>query len=396
MDNNTLALLMNVDYVKEQLKYFREREWKVTDLKELRDSYMNRLGVTIVDTFTIKKGSLIFRARPNRVQKWESMSDNTNLFDNISELGINSKERTIYFGRANYPENPVFYACPSKITAIHEVAQYGRVEAAFSEYFRLVYDVNDRQIQVEKERHDEVHSKIGQFIDSEWNVVTLSEWEIQDDLKLASFVNREMLRDSRIKNIEYNAYFGESLILLAKGYKIRKSLNLIRDFIYEQFIKLDIKSQSDYVLSSFFSNLIYEVSAFKHDNSHLDLAGIMYASVAEGFRGINFVFTESTVRNNKLKFNSAEYHFIRRPSQVLINASNPSFKDKIYIDKDDWMIHGYAKCDEATGNLDWRISKLIQTKTGSWIDIVDYDGPVKIEIFSVTDNGELVPPPIEE
>jgi hypothetical protein len=340
--DNPFWMLQDPELVEERLKYFEERKWDVNEFDELYNEFLGSLGIVSMEHMTLKKGALLYRVRLN--SRYALFNDDSDLFTNVNQLGINTKERTRSFGRANIPGQPVFYACINARTAMHEVFQLARLEKRIRILTDKVDDLSSGRVQVGAGPGQGFDGIDLDALSTDFNLraFTLSTWMVQEDLRVAYYLDKEYIPAEFRKTIEWITKNSEKN--LPPSYKVRKSMKLIRDFFIKRFIKQDISSEADYMLSALCTHLVCRVGRVALGNKVYGADGVMYSSVAHGYQGINFAFSEEAIHANKIKFVSAEY---------LATIATRLESDSEFLSR-----LGKAECiSEETGELKWELFK---------------------------------------
>ena len=235
-----------------------------TSLAELDKVINNYFELIPFASGFIKKGETVFRARIN---------ENDTSFENISELGLKPKEKVKEYGRANRPEESIFYCSDNFGMACGEVLQN------FKKYY------NPRK-------------KMG--------VVTVGEWEILRDLHISPVYYSESVMAKR-KDVEYFKKHN-SEYLRAKGIIKEETLDasdLLLEFFCDEFSKKSIDSPNDYKYSVWYMWKLNRMNDLIHpqfNNQKFD--GIVYPSVVMNYQGDNIALIAIEL-DTKIKFKTA-------------------------------------------------------------------------------------------
>jgi hypothetical protein len=260
------------------------------------------------------KNIQVYRCRLSEYQSMAGWPKTDKMFSNISELGINTPERTKSFGRANSPGNPVFYACNFPMTAVHETTQWN-----LDNCFRLL---------------EKGHDVFNIHDDHDFRKVTVSQWRTTDALKGADFLNLSRGKKD-LKSLD--KYISDT-------YKVTRrelhSFKLIRKFFIDQFIKTDAITQSDYMLTAMLCDLIFEEASSNQCDA------VVYSSVVDRPEGINFAISAKAIANGKLKFAEAQVRSIEDPK----SSSRIGSSDNLNV----WLANATCPSIE-TGELIWEI-----------------------------------------
>ena len=258
------------DYIKYGLGKIKELS-NTKSFNELIPEIRRSLqSIPIVQT-TIKAGTHLARARTKSDDKPYKL---------LSEITIRNKKFVKSFGRANRPNQAIFYCSTNHEVAIKEATQWHITDFGTLISRNMLKDYNP-------------HVKF----------VTVSIWEITKDLKVASlFLNEEAMAvnpvvgffGKKLKNEERNGW----------DHKVLKSKNLILEFFSNEFAKRDIKQQSDYFLSAYYANEIHSIGEV---TSSFD--GVVYPTVALDYKGENIALIE-TAYKDKLEFVKAYHNYV--------------------------------------------------------------------------------------
>lgn len=231
-------------------------------LTELIDGVFHMIPMT---RGFIDKGAVLYRARVNKKGKGS--------FKKFSDFGMAPSKCIEDFGRANEPEERIFYSANNLQLACGEVLQ------------DLKYKFNPN---------------------NEFGYTTVSLWEVQRKLHFATLYYspkvtkfREDIAKFKRKNQDYTK--AEKII---KDSIIDVS-DIILEFFCEEFAKDNIKSKEDYKISTFYAKRVKETNGFiapQHDENKFD--GIIYPSVAMRYKGDNVALFDTDL-DTKIKFKTA-------------------------------------------------------------------------------------------
>lgn len=213
---------------------------------------------------TISKGNILYRARLN---------ENEKSFENISKLGLIPKEKVKEFGRANLPNESVFYSSDNFGMACGEVFQ------------NIKYSYNPRK---------------------EMGVTTIGEWEVLRDLNISHVYYSESVMKKR-EDIKFLKNYYSSLIR-AKSLINTETINasdLILAFFCDEFSKNNILTTNDYKFSVWYVLRLKRMNQLIVQNSMGNTYdGIVYPSVAMKYRGDNVALLDDDL-DAKIKFKTA-------------------------------------------------------------------------------------------
>jgi hypothetical protein len=192
-------LFENPDSIRQCLEKLALKAKSGATFQELIDLYKTEIGILPVYPMKIQKGAVLFRARRNT-------GDVKDLFKSLDEIGMKPKEMVKEFGRANLPNQAVFYASSNEETVVQEINQW---------------HINDQG------RFQDFISKGG--LTKDWRphtcFLTISAWMVTEEINVALLFGNEesrppVIQDAKIKR--------EALGHQSTNYK--KSWNLIIDF----------------------------------------------------------------------------------------------------------------------------------------------------------------------
>jgi hypothetical protein len=257
----------NPEYIAEALNKFNARNWTVQQFHDMVYDYRNLFRTIPTYPVTIKKDTVIFRGRPN-----EGEED----FKELKDLGIKPSRLVKSYGRAHIPHLSAFYASSNEETVAREVTQWY---------------VNDNG------RAQDLITK--GIMGMNWNpftsFMTISAWHVKEDLTLALLFNADSKnRSTYIQECEKDYYN------IAKGNENRlKSRKLILDFFSNEFGRLDVKHESEYLFSAFYASEVYAYEITESQDMRFD--SVKFASIANENRGENYAIKESSFKT-KLEF----------------------------------------------------------------------------------------------
>lgn len=245
------------------IKYISELE--LLDLRQISDEELenkidNYFKLIPYTGATIPVGVELFRARIN-------VGDNP--FDKVKDIYIPPTDLITEYGRANRPNEQIFYSASNFKQASFEVIQ------------NLKYSIApDRQVVF----------------------LTIGIWRVKEELHLTNIINSPVLHSLRQDIVEA---FTHNQKLLNNGIlkeDIVNANNLISQFFSDQFTKDKIKSHHDYKISAFYVRRLKAMNkliADKHQSAKFD--GVNYPSVAMKYKGDNqAIFIESATKKLEL------------------------------------------------------------------------------------------------
>ena len=285
----------NPDSIISLIKTFKELDWKGKHFKDVLMKY--RTMFEIIPTYPIKvqKGTILFRGRVN---------SSTDLIKELKDVGIKPKELVTSFGRANIPNNPVFYCSSNEETVVGEVTQW---------YIN------------ENGRFQDLITK--NVINENWHpstsMLTISAWLVKEDLNIALLFNGQI--DKRSISIQQHGKDRYDTLLNANKNHLH-SKNLLIDFFSNEFGKTEVKHEFDYIYSAYyafevFANEITDIKAIKFD-------GIKYTSIANENRGENYAISEYAFKN-KVEFLGANYCYAYNNQDKGIIKAGKSIIEKV-------------------------------------------------------------------
>lgn len=245
------------------------RKLKKLDLTKIDQSFLDQMIDQILRQIPfilgpIEPGVILYRARRHVLNS---------PFHNISELGINKPENIKTYGRANWPNEAVFYASTEPIHAIWEVL------------------------------HDLKTKPIDRNLVS---VVTISCWEITSNLNLAHVYYSDAViharSDLQKHKLDDQRFVRENS---AVDHQILDISDLIMEFFSDEYSKENITTHYDYKISASYAARLKEVNSFispQNQLQHVD--GVLYPSVASKFNGENIALFNENL-NDKIKFLNA-------------------------------------------------------------------------------------------
>lgn len=240
-------------------------------------SFYQTAKINNLEETSLRDPSIIFRARENETHIPEKASLNLPFknVEEISHVSFEEKQKIRSFGRCNKPEKPRFYASTSFMTASIEAITTGFVEDPKSRgvtvgCWKIIEPLSLAQINYSIPslkyflQHDE--ELYGKMID------------------YASGLDAHHLKQITEENL-YDPEFGEALMAI----------------LSDEFAKIDIKSDRDYMISNFYCDHIFERTFVGDGKSQID--GILYPSASLSYQEYNIVLHPRAMK--KLKFLNA-------------------------------------------------------------------------------------------
>lgn len=235
----------------------------ITD-EELEALFHSLFHIMPYSSGKIAEGAMLYRCRVNEQKR---------PYEEVKEIFVPPASVITSHGRANKPNEQIFYAAFNSLLAINETVNgLKNVDA-------LSYD------------------SIKKYPDLQAGIafLTVGEWRIKKPLHVATIIDSPKLHSLR-KDI-LQSY--EALQALLNNGTLKpetvSSQNLLSQFFADEFTKDPIKSSSDYKFSSMYTSSLRMANTYiseAHKNQRFD--GINYPSVANRYEGDNVaLFTES-------------------------------------------------------------------------------------------------------
>jgi hypothetical protein len=269
------------DYIEFALKEYEIKDWTNKTYDNLRDEFRSTFLSIPFFPIVVKKGTILFRGR-------KPLLFTEGPFGKLSELGIKPREKVNTFGRANTPDQAVFYSSTTPETVVREIAQW------------YINDAGRAQDLISRNIMQTGFSPVTQLF-------TLTNWECKEDLVVSSLLFTD-------KGLQRNPSFHEfdqkrKIVTQDQNENVVKSFNLILDFFCKQFGREDIKDDEEYKFSAYYANEVFDFV-----DPRIKFDGLIYSSVANNFEGENIVLTEESFKN-KVKFKGAQYFYSANLSQ---------------------------------------------------------------------------------
>ena len=234
--------------------------------------------------------TILFRGRKNEYT-------HQGLFDTISEVGIIPSKFVTSLGRANLPRQPVFYCSTNEETVVREVTQWY---------------INDNG-----RANDLITKKV---MGMDWSpftcMMTISAWIVKEDLNIGLLFGGEQKRSLAIQDCakrRYNLANGETSNYI-------KSKNILLDFFSDEFGKLAVRHEFDYVYSALYSSSVLNNHNYI-ENASIQFDGIKYPSIANDFRGENYAISETAFKT-KFEFVGANFCYTCNNKKTIIDCDS--------------------------------------------------------------------------
>ena len=236
---------------------------KIVDLTR-SDAYSNIEKIIKSDLNRIALPSKIFKPGL-RLHRCRNNYDNEE-FQTIDELSFrNDLENITEFGRANKPNQSIFYAADVRPTAISETNKAFR-----GEHYKDIDEIS----------------------------ITTSHWESIKDLKFTLFISNKKAQE---KN-ELIKKYSVDIDTFTKELFKNDSDNILEilNFISDEFARNTNENSNFYKISCAFAQLAYETSD-----------GIIYPSLQRQFEGLNFAIKPESVKEKLQFINATHDKFIK-------------------------------------------------------------------------------------
>lgn len=263
MPNNFTHPFDDPNQIAESLTKFKSVDWDDKTFQDVANEYRSLLKVIPIYPVIIKKGTTLFRGRQN---------DGDEPFTEFKDISIKPADLIKTIGRANLPHQPVFYCSSNEETVAREVTQWY---------------INDNG------RAQDLYTRgiVGKL----WNpfnaFMTISAWHVKEDLHLGLLFNADTSKRS-LAIQQYHQAFQD--ISFHENENRCKSRNLVLDFFSQEFGKIDVKHESEYLYSAYYANEIYNNQITEYPNLKLD--GVKFASIASENRGENYAIKEDSFK----------------------------------------------------------------------------------------------------
>lgn len=210
---------------------------------------------------TFKKGSYIYRCRPN---------EEVDLFGHVDDLKYPPAERIIDYGRCNLPQQPVFYAS----------------EFEWNSFIELMHAIDKRV-------PDNMNAP-----------VTVGEWVLQEDLEMVVVLNPDnkgtMSRYMSLFESDFNEVINQEPSEETDG------LRLFFHFIAEAYARSAVDDQDVYKLTSAYSDIVFGIDS---------VDGIIYPSVQYYHHGISYALKPSVLDYKKIALSAVAKFTYRKGRQ---------------------------------------------------------------------------------
>jgi hypothetical protein len=280
----------NPETLLQSLNEFKNISWEGQTVYDVIKEYHRRFRTMPTYPITLRKGTIVFRARKNGYAQKE-------LFETVNDIGIIPSKYVTSLGRANLPNQPVFYCSTNEETVVKEVTQWY---------------INDNG-----RAQDLITKKV---MGMDWNpftcMMTISAWTVKEDLNIGLLFGDEQKRSLAIQDCAKRRFE----LINGETPNYNKSKNLLLDFFSAEFGKSAVRHQFDYLYSALYASSVLN----NHDyveNSSTQFDGIKYPSIANDFRGENYAISEIAFKN-KLEFIGANYCYTCNNKKPIIDCDS--------------------------------------------------------------------------
>lgn len=273
--------------IEQSLKEFKNINWDGKILQDVINEYFKRFASLPLYKNVVKKDTVLFRGRINGKDE---------LFDSLDKISITPQEYVKSFGRANIPKQAVFYCSTNEETVVREVTQWY---------------INDSG------RFQDLLTKgvIGMNWNPNVSMITISAWRVTEDLHLALLFGNEEKRSLAVQECHKHR------MQVAKNSNFEKSRNLIIDFFSQEFGKLNVRHEMDYLYSAYYAYEVYNSNFESSSGNSIKFDGVKYASIANDIRGENIAICEEAFRN-KIEFLGANFCYTLNTQWVPLKDTN--------------------------------------------------------------------------
>lgn len=241
--------------------------------------------------YKMPKGDIIYRARINSENK---------LFTKVSEISAPKEKYILKYGRANQPNQVIFYGSETRPVA----------------YLEFVTQLAET-------------TPIGKEA-----IITIGAWKLLKELKLVLIFNPALTRDNY-----YNKYHGEAFddFIEKLPTEFRKGTIKFFEFIGSEYARLSDNNDKTYKITCAYSNILY---------GHRDCDGLIYPSVQFGGKGFNVALKKNVVSEKNIQIDSVmadKFIAIQQKNgkhNFLNNASIyvREINDDVLIWEDEWSV----------------------------------------------------------
>lgn len=207
---------------------------------------------------SVPKGKLLFRSRLHL--------NNEEFFSSIHDLGhIKSIDKIKDFGRANEPNQSIFYCTDNRYVASFETSRITR-----------------------------------ENIDCDFEVMTTGVWQVQEDLRVGQIVSNNTIHGLNKTMDGLQTSFLE-LVDKFKNEHTKHNLDVLN--LFSQEFTRDAKGDKrNYFISCAFANYIYDQYGYDtHLKAQSNPAGVLYPSVIYRAAGMNIAIKPEIINKEKIK-----------------------------------------------------------------------------------------------
>jgi len=215
-----------------------------------------------IPTIPLAKGMFLYRARHHE--------SNEDYFEKISDIShrLDIKNITQY-GRANKPNQSVFYCCDEPSLAFIETSKIVR-----------------EKLELDSEKY------------------TIGVWQTQEDI-VVGYLPLNNLNKSLNKTAEQLDYHFNKMIGDEEDEKI-ELVRLVLDFLSREFSSTNNSANFNYLISCAFANYVYKINGHDYNTRRAAKAfGLIYPSVIYRNSGINLALLPHLIDDKKVKLVSA-------------------------------------------------------------------------------------------
>jgi hypothetical protein len=284
------------EYVRNVLDRLKGIDWTGKYFEDVVREYRNTLFTVPVYPIKMNKGTIIFRGRMNDRHKGTQ-------FDNLRELGIKNSSLVDSFGRANIPGESVFYASTTEETVVREVTQW------------YVNDSGRAQDLITK-------GIMNKNWDAVTSMMTISAWELEEDLNLALLFGNEAKRGQWIEKCGRDRDE-----VVGSGENYTKSKKMIIDFFSNEFGKLEVKNQYEYLYSAYYAFEVFRNTQTDLPSEHFD--GVQFASIANDCQGENIAISAAAYAK-KIKFLGANFCYTLNNGSGSIDGGGAAMIGRVF------------------------------------------------------------------
>lgn len=240
----------DVSIVLQTIEDLKALDLRTVDFTVLKDKIHSAFRNVPMVHAKIPAGTMLYRAR--------LFPQNSDPYSKVTDIGVPPNEVVTSFGRANKPNEPLFYASSNIELAMNEICRDYRIN--LKDYQVRFAVVGEWRV---KSGHDISVSNLCYNSKAQTN---------RDDLKKAKAITEALLKNKPDgkSSLPEKAIIGTSMLL---------------EFFSDEFAKENIRSEYDYKISAAYMDLLMD---FSRDI----IQGVNYPSVATNFAGDNIVLTK--------------------------------------------------------------------------------------------------------